>query len=179
MGRDLPSNWEQKRKRVYKRDSYECQNCGRKGGPFGDAELHAHHGVPRRKGGSNKMSNLITYCKECHNAIHQNNKTAPTATDNSRVSPDSGSDTPLTWDRLKSDWKGSSWYEKFVLLGIVAVETWFTFAISLFLTFFIILPATYIAQINSLWTYMTIWGLSGAIVAAPLLWIKASGKFTE
>jgi hypothetical protein len=50
------------------------------GGRFGDAELHAHHGVPRSKGGTDKISNLTTYCRDCHHAIHHKNKKAPTAT---------------------------------------------------------------------------------------------------
>lgn len=77
MSQDYPSDWDSRRKRVYRRDNYTCQNCGRKGGPKGGAELHAHHGVPLSKGGTNKMENLTTYCKECHNAIH-NDSMAPT-----------------------------------------------------------------------------------------------------
>jgi len=83
MSSNYPSNWNSIRKKVYKRDNYTCKNCGAKGGPHGQAELHAHHGVPLSKGGSNKLSNLQTYCKECHNAIHGDFQ-APTANDNRR-----------------------------------------------------------------------------------------------
>lgn len=80
MGRssDYPSNWNSLRKEIYKRDNYTCKNCGNKGGPRGNAELHAHHGVPLSKGGSNKKSNLHTYCDQCHKAIH-GDSTAPTS----------------------------------------------------------------------------------------------------
>lgn len=78
MSEEYPSDWSSRRKRVYRRDNYECQNCGAKGGPKGDAELHAHHIVPKSKGGTHKVSNLKTVCKGCHDAIHTN-KSAPTA----------------------------------------------------------------------------------------------------
>jgi 5-methylcytosine-specific restriction endonuclease McrA len=65
-----PERWDQLRKAVYKRDSYECQGCGDGGGPEGDVELHAHHIVPLSMGGSNMRSNLITLCDECHARIH-------------------------------------------------------------------------------------------------------------
>lgn len=73
MSSNYPPDWDSRRKRVYERDDYTCQNCGAKGGKDGDTELHAHHGVPLSKGGTNKMSNLTTYCKDCHNAIHSDN----------------------------------------------------------------------------------------------------------
>lgn len=62
---------------VYERDNYTCQNCGRKDGP--NVDLEAHHGVPLKEGGSNKKSNLITYCAECHNAIHYDSHKAPSS----------------------------------------------------------------------------------------------------
>jgi len=81
MSRGYPSDWGRKRKKVYKRDNYTCQNCGRQGGPYGNAELHAHHIVPKSKGGTHKTSNLKTLCKDCHDAIHGRKK-APTAKSN-------------------------------------------------------------------------------------------------
>ena len=66
----LPSDWNHRRKRVYSRDDYECQNCGTVGGPRGDSELHAHHVVPRKNGGSDGLNNLTTLCKDCHEAAH-------------------------------------------------------------------------------------------------------------
>lgn len=69
-GSSYPSDWDQRRRQVYQRDGYTCQRCGRGGGPNGMAELHAHHKVPRSKGGSHSLSNLETLCRECHNQKH-------------------------------------------------------------------------------------------------------------
>ncbi len=95
MSSNYPSNWDSIRKKVYERDGYTCNNCGARGGPHGPAELHAHHGVPLSKGGSNKLSNLQTYCVDCHNAIHGNVQ-APTADTNSRAKSHSVIDPPVT-----------------------------------------------------------------------------------
>ena len=67
-----PSDWHKRRRRVYKRDEYECRNCGAGGGRKGDNELHAHHIVPISDGGTHRMSNLATLCKDCHESIHEN-----------------------------------------------------------------------------------------------------------
>lgn len=78
MSSDYPSDWNKRRKSVYKRDDYTCQNCGRDGGNTGNVELHAHHVVPKANGGTHEKSNLITVCNECHQSIH-GNKTAPSS----------------------------------------------------------------------------------------------------
>ncbi|WP_336339415.1 HNH endonuclease [Haloarcula brevis] len=78
MSEGYPSDWGSRRKEVYRRDDFTCQNCGAVGGPRGDAELHAHHIVPKSKGGTHNTSNLKTLCKDCHDAIH-GNSVAPTA----------------------------------------------------------------------------------------------------
>ena len=70
MSRSRPSNWDSLRKKVYQRDNHKCQHCGRRGGSYGDSELHAHHIVPLNKGGSDDLSNLTTLCKGCHDSIH-------------------------------------------------------------------------------------------------------------
>lgn len=70
MSDGYPADWETRRTDVYQRDDYACQNCGALGGPRGNAELHAHHIVPKSKGGTHKRSNLKTMCSECHKAIH-------------------------------------------------------------------------------------------------------------
>lgn len=100
MDKRYPSNWNSIRNKVYQRDRYECQNCGAKGGPKGNAELHAHHIVPLSDGGSNKTSNLQTLCKDCHDAIHQNEKMAPTRRiDRSGTSTlSSDNSEPLPWE---------------------------------------------------------------------------------
>jgi 5-methylcytosine-specific restriction endonuclease McrA len=80
MGKDYPEDWNRRRRAVYRRDDHMCQNCGTKGGPRGNAELHAHHIVPKSKGGTHKKRNLVTVCKACHYAIHGRG-TAPTPID--------------------------------------------------------------------------------------------------
>lgn len=77
MTSEYPSDWDSRRKDVYQRDGYQCQNCDASGGTSGSATLHAHHIVPKSKGGTHQRSNLITVCEDCHNAIHGNSN-APT-----------------------------------------------------------------------------------------------------
>jgi len=94
MGQDYPSDWDIRRKKVYKRDNYRCQNCGVCGGPKGNAELHAHHIVPKSNGGSHKLSNLQTVCSACHNAVH-GDVTAPTG--RSSASRNSSGQRGILW----------------------------------------------------------------------------------
>lgn len=70
MSHEYPNDWNTRRKEVYQRDEYMCQNCGAKGGDNGQVEIHAHHVVPKSKGGGHHMDNLKTLCKNCHNAVH-------------------------------------------------------------------------------------------------------------
>lgn len=67
-----PADWDDRRRRVYERDNYECQTpeCDAKGGPKGDTELHAHHITPISQGGSHDYTNLVTLCRSCHNDQH-------------------------------------------------------------------------------------------------------------
>jgi len=65
-----PADWDERRRTVYARDDYTCQQCGARGGPHGDVELHAHHVVPRSEGGSHAVENLRTLCVDCHNSQH-------------------------------------------------------------------------------------------------------------
>ena len=53
-------NKRNKRKRIYKRDNYECVYCGSGEG------LTLDHKVPKSKGGSNEDSNLQTCCGDCN-----------------------------------------------------------------------------------------------------------------
>lgn len=46
---------------VFARDEYKCQVCGAK-----DKILQTHHIVYRSLGGTNRASNLITICTDCH-----------------------------------------------------------------------------------------------------------------
>ena len=52
------------REAVFTRDGYKCQCCDR--GIKDGAILHAHHIQYRSRGGTNRMSNLITVCEKCH-----------------------------------------------------------------------------------------------------------------
>lgn len=70
MAKGYPEDWNSRRREIYRRDNYTCQNCKARGGRHGDTELHAHHIVPKSKGGTHKKRNLVTMCKACHDAIH-------------------------------------------------------------------------------------------------------------
>lgn len=70
MGNGYPSDWDSRRKKVYRRDNHRCQKCGARGGRRGNAELHAHHKTPKADGGSHRLRNLTTVCKQCHADIH-------------------------------------------------------------------------------------------------------------
>ena len=65
-----PADWDSRRRAVYQRDNHVCQNCGAEGRPHGNVELHAHHIVPKSRGGTHDLSNLTTLCYDCHNAVH-------------------------------------------------------------------------------------------------------------
>lgn len=65
-----PSNWDQIRKQVYKRDDYTCQRCYSKGGPYGNNILHCAHIISKSEGGSDDPENLETVCEECHIEEH-------------------------------------------------------------------------------------------------------------
>ena len=51
------------RRKVFQRDDFTCQYCGRKG--TADT-LHLDHIMPRALGGTNDMDNLVTACPECN-----------------------------------------------------------------------------------------------------------------
>lgn len=63
-----------KREAVIERDRGQCVNCG---APGPDTTLDVHHIVPRGQGGSDKLSNLVLLCRQCHDAVHGEG-TAPT-----------------------------------------------------------------------------------------------------
>jgi len=71
--RKYPPDWDARRKAVYERDNYTCQECGRRSGPHagdGGATLHAHHLISLRDGGGHHLANLVTVCQYCHDGIH-------------------------------------------------------------------------------------------------------------
>jgi hypothetical protein len=47
------------------RDEFKCRVCGAK------SSLQCHHIKPRSKGGTDKLSNLMTLCKDCHDRHHK------------------------------------------------------------------------------------------------------------
>jgi hypothetical protein len=53
--------WAAIRKRIFARDDYTCQYCGRRGGP-----LECDHRTPLSQGGGNEESNLVTACRPCN-----------------------------------------------------------------------------------------------------------------
>ena len=60
--------WYQVKHDVRRRDNYKCQECGACGD---NVELHAHHIIPMNKGGARfDPGNLVTLCRECHMAEH-------------------------------------------------------------------------------------------------------------
>ena len=65
---------EETREAVVERDRGQCQNCEISVGETGDV----HHIVPRSVGGATVMSNLVLLCRTCHDAIHDDETTAPT-----------------------------------------------------------------------------------------------------
>ena len=50
--------------RAYLRDNKKCVLCGY------DRVVQIHHIIQRSKGGSEKLSNLITLCPNCHRLVH-------------------------------------------------------------------------------------------------------------
>ncbi len=65
--------WYNKRKEIYKRDDYTCQECGRTSNELKKLglKLHCHHIVSiSEKEKMFENSNLITLCKECHYEKH-------------------------------------------------------------------------------------------------------------
>ena len=93
---EYPADWGTRRRMVYRRDGYTCQNCGAEGGPYGDVELHAHHIVPKSQGGSHSLNNLTTLCYSCHNAVHDHHIPRQTSRRVTPVSSDGDSETETT-----------------------------------------------------------------------------------
>lgn len=77
MSRGYPSDWDSRRRQVYERDDYTCQNCGASSHQDESITLHAHHIVPKSKGGSHSLSNLVSLCDDCHSRIHPHMESSP------------------------------------------------------------------------------------------------------
>jgi len=62
------NTWQRVRREVLERDNYQCVVCG--SDESGDvSRLHVHHVVPRRDGGLDVKSNLVTLCVVHHGEI--------------------------------------------------------------------------------------------------------------
>ena len=52
--------------KIYNRDNFTCQYCGRSPRKDPEVVLHADHITPVSKGGGNHENNMITACRECN-----------------------------------------------------------------------------------------------------------------
>lgn len=69
--------WRKRRRECFERDDHRCQFCEFQPSNLADVEkLHAHHIVPRREGGENQLSNLITVCDSCHRTVEETTRKA-------------------------------------------------------------------------------------------------------
>lgn len=60
MGRLKTKKWKSIREQCIQRDGGKCRKCGR-------VAKQVHHIIPYNKGGEDKLKNLVTLCKRCHN----------------------------------------------------------------------------------------------------------------
>jgi len=67
-----PKYWNKLRFKVFYRDKFKCQLCGRKTIPHSKNNdiTTCHHITPIRLGGRHDLKNLTTLCKRCHEFIH-------------------------------------------------------------------------------------------------------------
>ena len=58
--------WERIRLQALDRDGWRCRNpdCGKAG------QMEVHHLQSVQHGGSDDLSNLLTYCRDCHIRLH-------------------------------------------------------------------------------------------------------------
>lgn len=52
--------WKEIRHEVLRRDCRRCQVCSK------EHSAQVHHVIPRSKGGTNDLTNLMTLCGQCH-----------------------------------------------------------------------------------------------------------------
>ncbi len=63
------NNWATVSKETKQRCNNRCVDCGTTNGP-----IHAHHIIPKTKGGTDHAFNLIALCETCHCKRHPKNK---------------------------------------------------------------------------------------------------------
>lgn len=54
--------WKTVRKKVYERDNWKCQRCGK----HCHNDIQCHHVIPYKVSQDDRMENLLTLCKSCH-----------------------------------------------------------------------------------------------------------------
>lgn len=64
---------------VFRRDEWRCKRCGCDGNGRGGLTMHHKAGVVAsrwldEKGHANDPNNLVTLCKSCHDAVHEDAK---------------------------------------------------------------------------------------------------------
>jgi 5-methylcytosine-specific restriction endonuclease McrA len=59
-----PSEYQELRERVLRRDGWRCQFCGSM------KNLEVHHQLFRSHSGEDILDNLITACHGCHSSLH-------------------------------------------------------------------------------------------------------------
>lgn len=74
--KEIPLN----KKNILKRDNYECQYCGKRGG-----QMTTDHIIPRALSGEDTWENLVCACVECNN--RKGNRTLQTANMKLRKKP--------------------------------------------------------------------------------------------
>ena len=92
------------RRRVFKRDGYQCGYCGSK------RNLTIDHIIPRSKGGGNSWDNLVTCCSKCNN--QKDSKTLEEAGMKLRVKPYEptifssviSEEVETIWNNFKNTW---------------------------------------------------------------------------
>ena len=65
MTQDLLVQSESERKiEALKLDKWQCVQCGSR------RPLDIHHILPLAQGGSNRLTNMVSLCRECHQQVH-------------------------------------------------------------------------------------------------------------
>jgi len=92
------------RRRIFKRDGYQCGYCG------SSRNLTIDHIVPRSKGGDNSWTNLVTCCNRCNN--EKDSKTLEETGMKLRVTPYEptifsaviSEEVEIVWNSFKNTW---------------------------------------------------------------------------
>ena len=87
------------RKRIFKRDGFECCYCG------SQRNLTIDHVIPKSRGGSNYWDNLVTSCSRCNS--NKDNKTPEEAGMKMRYKPT----VPNMFSRIIDESVESTWNE--------------------------------------------------------------------